>query len=252
MIHAKTGLAITLGLLARRTMLGLLGAVPLSGMLLSAGHAAAVPEKIAFIGGGRMAAAIGPLLAKSGHEVMFSSRHPEELKSLVDGIGPRARAGTVADAIKFGDVVVLTVPYTAMPDLARDHGKAIAAKPLVIDVSNPVANRDGEIGAMAREKGAGLYLVGLMPGAKIVRAFNAINYAKLPEYATRTGDKKVAAPMVGDDPKAVALAEKLIREMGFDPVMIGGLEMSRHTAPREPLADDHTAAEARKIIAGLK
>jgi predicted dinucleotide-binding enzyme len=233
-------------------MLGLLGAMPLSLMLQRVGRAAAAPEKIAFIGGGRMAAAIGPLFVKSGHEVMFSSRHPEELKSLADGLGPRAHAGTVADAVKFGDVVVLTVPYTAMPDLAKDHGKALAAKPLLIDVSNPVANRDGDIGAVAREQGAGLYLVSLMPGARIVRAFNAMNFAKLPEYATRKGEAKVAAPMVGDDPKAVALAQKLVREIGFEPVMIGGLAMSRHTAPREPLADDHTVEEAHKIIAGLK
>jgi predicted dinucleotide-binding enzyme len=233
-------------------MLGLLGAMPLSLMLQRVGRAAATPEKIAFIGGGRMAAAIGPLFVKSGHEVMFSSRHPEELKSLADGLGPRAHAGTVADAVKFGDVVVLTVPYTAMPDLAKDHGKALAAKPLLIDVSNPVANRDGDIGAVAREQGAGLYLMSLMPGARIVRAFNAMNFAKLPEYATRKGEAKVAAPMVGDDPKAVALAQKLVREVGFEPVMIGGLAMSRHTAPREPLADDHTVEEARKIIAGLK
>ena len=91
-----------------------------------------------------------------------------------------------------------------------------------------------------------------MPGLKVVRAFNAINFAKLPEYATRKGAQKVAAPMVGDDKKAVELAQGLFREIGFEPVMIGGLDMSRHTLPGEPLADDHTADEARKIIAGLK
>lgn len=243
---------MTLSTVTRRNTLCLLGALPVLAALGRPGFAATAPLKIAFIGAGRMAVAIGPLFVKAGHEVMFSSRHPDELKSMVDGIGPRARAGTVADAVNFGDVVILTVPYTAMPDLARDYGKTLAAKPLVIDVSNPVANRDGEIGATAREQGAGHYLIGLMPGLKVVRAFNAMNYAKLPEYATRKGEQKVAAPMVGDDPKAVALAETLIRAIGFEPVMIGGLAMSKHTAPREPLADDHTVVEARKIIEGLK
>jgi predicted dinucleotide-binding enzyme len=216
------------------------------------GFAAAVPSKIAMIGAGRMGSGIGTLLVKAGHEVMFSSRHPEELKSLVDGLGPHAHAGTVADAVKFGDIVILTVPYSAMPDLAKDYGKALTAKPLVVDVSNPIAGRDGEVGKIASEKGAGVYLQELIPGLKNVRAFNAIGWAQVPEDATRTGDNKVAVPIVGDDSKAIALAESLIREIGFEPVLVGGLAMSSYTVPRGPLAGEHTAAELRKMAAGLK
>ena len=236
----------------RRYVLLMLCTLPLLVAPGGAAPAANAPVKIAFVGAGRMATAIGTLYVNAGHEVMFSSRHPEEIKPLVDKLGPRAHAGTVADAVQFGEVVFLTVPYNGVPDLARDHGKQLAAKPLVVDVGNPVARRDGEVGATAREKGAGLYLVSLMPGLKVVRAFNAINFAKLPEYATRQGAQKVAAPMVGDDKKAVAMAQGLFREIGFEPVLIGGLDMSRHTLPGEPLADDHTAEEARKIISGLK
>jgi predicted dinucleotide-binding enzyme len=238
--------------ITRRNALSLLGTLPVLAALARPAFAATAPLKIAFVGAGRMASAIGTLFVNAGHEVMFSSRHPEEIKSLVDGLGPHAHAGTVADAVQFGDVVFLTVPYSGIPDLARDFGKTLAAKPLVVDVGNPVARRDGEVGATAREKGAGRYLAALIPGVKLVRAFNAINFAKLPEYATRTGALKVAAPMVGDDRKAVALAQGLIREIGFEPVMIGGLDKSSHTLPGEPLANDHTAAEARQIIAGLK
>jgi 8-hydroxy-5-deazaflavin:NADPH oxidoreductase len=241
-----------LSTITRRQTLRLVAALPVMAALGRSSLAASAPLKIAFIGAGRMGSALGTLLVHAGHEVMFSSRHPEELTSLVDGLGARAHAGTVADAVKFGDVVFLTVPYSAMPDLAKDYGKTLAAKPLVIDVGNPIPNRDGAIGTIASEQGAGLYLSSLMPGAKLVRAFNALNWAKLPEYATRTGENKVAAPMVGDDPKAVGLAESLIREMGFEPVMIGGLALSKYTMPREALGDDHTAAEARKIAAGLK
>ena len=238
--------------ITRRSTLAVLGSLPLLAASTGDALAAAAPSKIAFVGAGRMATAIGTLLVNSGHEVMFSSRHPEEIKPLVDKLGPRAHAGSVADAVKFGEVVFLTVPYTAMPDLAKDYGKQLAAKPLLVDVSNPVARRDGDVGETARAQGAGVYLVGLMPGAKVVRAFNAINFAKLPEYATRTGAQKVAAPMVGDDRRAIGMAETLFREIGFEPVLIGGLDKSRHTLPGEPLGDAHTPDEARKIIAGLK
>jgi predicted dinucleotide-binding enzyme len=240
---------MTSAIATRRRVLALLVVLP---ALVPLGFAAAAPQKVGFVGAGRMGSALGTLLVNAGYEVMFSSRHPEELKSLVDGLGARAHAGTVADAVKFGEVVILTVPYAAVPDIAREHGRALAAKPLVIDVGNPVPTRDGEIGEIGREKGAGIYLAGLMPGVRIVRAFNSMNWAKLPEYATRKGDRKVGAPIVGDDRQAIALAERLIRDMGFEPVLIGGLAMSKHTAPREPLADDHTAAEVRRIAAGLK
>jgi predicted dinucleotide-binding enzyme len=246
MTHAMTGRS------ARRVTLAALSALPLLAALGCASAPARTPQKIAFVGAGRMGSAIGTLLVGAGHEVMFSSRHPEELKPLVDKLGPHAHAGTVADAVKFGDVIVLTIPYNGMPELAKQFGRQLQAKPLVMDVGNPVPNRDGAVGALAEKEGAGIYVKELMPHLKVVRAFNAISWAKLPEYATRQGDHKVAAPIVGEDPKAIALAESLIRETGFEPVLVGGLAMSQYTAPRGPLADDHTAAEARKIVAGLK
>ena len=237
---------------ARTTALAALSVLPLLVALSCATAPARTPQKIAFVGAGRMGSAIGTLLVGTGHEVMFSSRHPEELKPLVEKLGPHAHAGTVAEAVKFGDVIVLTIPYNGMPELAKEFGQPLQAKPLVIDVDNPVPNRDGAVGALANNEGPGIYIKELMPNLKVVRAFNAINWAKLPEYATRQGDSKVAAPIVGDDPKALALAGSLIREMGFEPVLVGGLAMSKYTVPGSPLANDHTVVEARKMIAGLK
>src|SRR5579863_3070545 len=68
---------------------------------------ASPPLKIATIGAGREGGALGALFVKAGHPVMFSSRNPEELKDLVAGLGPLAKAGTVAEAIAFGEVVLL-------------------------------------------------------------------------------------------------------------------------------------------------
>ena len=96
------------------------------------------------IGAGREGGALGALFVKAGHPVMFSSRHPDTLKGLIDELGPLARAGTVAEAVEFGDVVMVVVPYTALEQIGKDCGNALAKKVLVIDVSNPIARRDGD------------------------------------------------------------------------------------------------------------
>jgi 8-hydroxy-5-deazaflavin:NADPH oxidoreductase len=98
--------------------------------------------------------------------------------------------------------------------------------------------------------GAGLATAKLLPGAHIVRAFNAINYAKLSEYAHRQGEL-VGVPIAGDDPHAIAIASSLIREIGFEPVVVGGLAMGKHLVPGTPLGGAHTAAEIRQAITSL-
>ena len=77
------------------------------------------PSKIATIGAGREGGALGTLFVKAGHPVMFSSRHPEQLTDLVNGLGPLAKAGTVAAAIQFAEVVLLVVPYAAVPEIGK-------------------------------------------------------------------------------------------------------------------------------------
>jgi predicted dinucleotide-binding enzyme len=175
---------------------------------------------------------------------MFSSRHPDTLKGLVDEVGPLARAGTVAEAIEFGDAVMVVVPYTAMEQIGKDYGDALAKKVLLIDVSNPIARRI--VKWVDEQGGAGLATAKLLPGAPIVRAFNAINYAKLAADAHRQGEL-VGVPIAGDDQHAIDIASSLIREIGFDPVIIGGLAMGKYLVPGTPLGGEHTAAEIRQI-----
>jgi predicted dinucleotide-binding enzyme len=183
---------------------------------------------------------------------MFSSRHPDELKSLVDSLGPLAKAGTVEQAIAFGDVVAIVIPYTAMEQIGKDYGAALAKKVLVLDVSNPIARRDGDELAkwVEQQGGAGLATAKLLPGAHIVRAFNAIGSAKLSEDAHRPGEP-VGVPIAGDDQNALAIASNLIREIGFEPVIVGGLAMGKYLGPGTPLGGEHTSAEIRQIAAGL-
>ena len=219
----------------------------------AAAQTAASPSKIGMIGAGREGGALGALFAKAGHPVMFSSRHPEGLKSLVDGIGPLAQAGTVEQAVAFGDVVVLVVPFTAIEQIGKDYGAALARKPLVMDVSNPIPRRDGEdfVKSVNDQGGAGVVAAKWLPGSHIVRAFNAIGYGRLPQIAHRA-DNPVGVPIAGDDKNAIAVAEKLIREIGFEPVLVGDLKMGRYLVPGTPLGGEHSPAEIRQIAGTLR
>lgn len=209
--------------------------------------------KIATIGAGHEGGALGTLFAKQGRSVMFSSRHPEELKGLVASAGPTAQAGTIEQAVQFGDVILVVVPYTAVEQIGKDYGQALAKKPLVFDVSNPIPRRDGDaiVNWVAQQGGAGLATAKLLPGAHLVRAFNAINFLKLIQDAHRPGEP-VGVPIASDDPAAAALASTLIREIGFEPVLVGGLAMGKYLVPGTPLAGEHSPAEIRKIAATLK
>jgi predicted dinucleotide-binding enzyme len=211
------------------------------------------PLKIATIGAGREGGALGTLFAKAGHPVMFSSRHPEQLNDLVASAGPNAKAGTVQQAVDFADVVLLVVPYTAIEQIGREYGKALATKPLVIDVSNPIARRDGEelVKSVEQQGGAGLATAKLLPGSHVVRAFNAIGSAQLGQLTNRPGDP-VGVPIAGEDQNAVALAAQLIKKIGFEPVVVGGLAMGKYLVPGTPLAGVHTPDEIRQIATTLK
>ena len=113
--------------LSRRSLLaaGTFAGLALAVAKPSFGQGAA-PLKIGIIGAGHIGSTLGGLWVKSGHPVMFSSRHPEELASMVQGLGPLAKSGTVAEAVAFGDVVFIAVPYKAYPQIGQDYGSALA------------------------------------------------------------------------------------------------------------------------------
>ena len=239
----------------RRVLLRVTGAAGLLalGPIAAIAQGGAEKAKIATIGAGREGGALGALFVKAGHQVMFSSRHPEQLKDMAAGLGPLAKAGTPAEAAAFGDVVLLVVPYAAIAEIAKEHGTALAQKKLVIDVSNPIARRDGEelVKKVNEEGGAGLATQKALPGAHIVRAFNAIGSSQLPDLAHRQGEP-AAVPIAGDDQAALQLATDLIKEIGFEPVVVGGLAMGRYLVPGTPLGGVHTPAEVKQIVATLK
>ena len=209
---------------------------------------AAEKTRIGIIGSGRVGSAIGAVWVKAGHEVMFSSRTLENDKALAAQLGGGARAGTPREAAAFGEVVMVSVPYRALPDVGKEVGDLLKGK-VVIDTCNPFPGRDGEIADWARKKGAGLASAELLPGARLVRAFNAIGSARMGSAYQEPG--RVGMPIAGDDARAVAAASRLIRDLGYEPVLIGGLAKGKYLMPGTALAGERSAAEIRKIAATL-
>jgi predicted dinucleotide-binding enzyme len=209
------------------------------------------PLKIGVIGSGHIGSTVGALWVKSGHPVMFSSRHPEELASLVQGLGALAKSGTVAEAIAFGDVIFIAVPYGAYPQIGKDYGSQLAGK-VVLDAGNAVAARDGDISAEAKAEGIGVTSAKYLPGAKIVRAFNSMGYRFFASEANRAGDR-MAIPLASDDKDALTIASLLVHDAGFDPVVIGSLARAKDFSQGNPLYGQQlTAAEMRKRADAIK
>jgi predicted dinucleotide-binding enzyme len=232
----------------RRALLRAGGALIL-GMALSGTRALAQTKlKIGVIGSGHIGGTIGTLWVKSGHPVLFSSRHPEELKDLVAGLGELAKAGTVDEAIAFGDVLFIAVPYGALPQIGQDYGARLKGK-IVLDACNAVAARDGApIADEVEKEGIGVVSQKYLSAARIVRAFNTMSYKIFASEANRP-DPKLAIPIAGDDAEAVRVAEGLIRDAGFDPVVVGKLADARRFQRGGPgYGQQVTAAELRQTL----
>ena len=238
----------------RRRFLGLAGAatalLALSGLTRAqAAGPGSGKMKIGIVGSGRVGGTLGGVWVKAGHEVMFSSRNLEHDKALAAGLGPNARAGTPRQAAAFGEALLISVPYRALPEVGKDLAELLKGK-VVIDTCNPFVSRDGEVATWARQKGAGVASAHLLPGARIVRAFNAVGYTRMGAAHEQPG--RIGMPIAGDDAEAIAVASRLIRDIGFEPVQVGGLAMGKHLMPGTPLSGEHAPEEIRRIAATLK
>jgi 8-hydroxy-5-deazaflavin:NADPH oxidoreductase len=233
---------------SRRALLGLVGTLACAALLRPLRGFAQPPGgdklRIGVIGSGQIGGTIGALWVKSGHPVLFSSRHPEELKELVTGLGSLARNGTVAEAISFGDALFVAVPYGALPQLGKDYADPLRGK-IALDACNAGGT------ALAEEverDGIGLVSQKYLAGTRLVRAFNTLNYAIFAREANRP-DPKLAIPIAGDDPEAVQVASGLVRDAGFDPVLVGKLADARRFQRGTPgYGQVVTAAELKQKL----
>jgi predicted dinucleotide-binding enzyme len=187
--------------------------------------------RIGIVGAGMIGSTVARLWVNAGHEVLLASRHPETLADLVKALGPRATAGTPRQAAEFGDVVMLTVPLNAMPGLATDLAPLLAGK-VVIDTGNAYEKRDG---ASARDAsnhsgGSAAWAAEFFPNARWVKGFNTVYFKTLESEAHRTGDR-VGIPLASNDRDAMNLVAGLVRDAGFDPVIVGPLARGKEFEP---------------------
>jgi predicted dinucleotide-binding enzyme len=205
------------------------------------------PLKIGVIGSGRIGSTLGGLWAKAGHEVMFSDRDIEQAKRAAAETGAHARAGSVQEAVAQADVVLIAVPYGALPAVAKEVGDGLKGK-IVVDPNNPVPSRDGELGAQAKEKGAAVSTAAMLPGARLVRSFNSWGYATMAREANRPAPR-MALPVAADDPATLKIGMKLVSDAGFDPVAAGSLAQSKAFDLGSPVSGKIlTAAELRQAL----
>jgi predicted dinucleotide-binding enzyme len=220
------------------------------GVTLAALPALAAPHlKIGVIGAGRIGGTLAKLWAEAGYKVMISARTMEEVQKLAAEIGHGVTAGTPQQAAAFGDVVLISVPYGALPQVGKDNEAELRGK-IVLDTCNPYLSRDGEMAKTALEKGTGAVDPTYLPGTRLVRAFNQVSAAALASEAHRSGEK-IGVPLAGDDKQALETAEQLVRDAGFDPVVVGGLSSAKRFDPGTPAYHTLTARELRAIL-GLK
>jgi predicted dinucleotide-binding enzyme len=176
---------------------------------------------IGLIGSGHIGGTVARLAVDAGHDVVLSnSRGPETLAELAAGLGPHARTGTTADAAA-SDLVVLTIPLKAVTDVPAGllDGK------VVIDTSNYYPQRDGQISALDDQSVTTSELVAsALPGARLVKGFNNINYVHLAALPQPSGSpERTALPIAGDDAEAKQQVSELLDSLGYDAHDTGSL-----------------------------
>ena len=196
--------------------------------------------KIGILGAGMIGGTVGRLWRKAGHEVMFGTRHPEKIAALAKELG--AATGLPDVAARFGEVILFAVPLGAVPDLGRALGKDVVGK-VVLDASNAYPQRDGDAAHAAKEfaGGSSAWVASLLPGARVVKAFNAVNYKTLEREAHHSD---LGIPVASDDPGALELVEQLVRDAGFRPVIVGPLESGKRFEPGTPVYNTGMSAAA--------
>ncbi|MDF1563996.1 MAG: NAD(P)-binding domain-containing protein [Deltaproteobacteria bacterium] len=205
--------------------------------------------KIGIIGGGMMGANLGALWARAGHEILLSSRHPESLESKVREMVGSAHAVTVEEAMRQGEVIFLAVPFAAVEDLGEAHAAAIEGK-VILDAGNVFRQRDGDLALKIKHdgRGSGRFVADCFPGAMVVKAYNTIFWKTLLMEAHRSGEQ-VGVPLAADHEEAFAVAEQLVRDSGFEPFRVGGLDQGVLLEPgSEVWNSEFTVAQIRASL----
>jgi 8-hydroxy-5-deazaflavin:NADPH oxidoreductase len=189
---------------------------------------------VGLIGSGQIGSAIAPLAIDAGHQVALSnSRRPETLAATFAELGPQASAATSGEAAAAGDIVVVTVPVKAFPNLPA----APLAGRTVIDTCNYGPERDGPIPELdGKSLPSSELLLRYIPDAMLVKAFNNIFFKHLLSLARPAGAAdRTYLPIAGDAAPAKAAVTELIDSIGYSGVDAGPLAGSWRQATGTPV-----------------
>jgi predicted dinucleotide-binding enzyme len=234
----------------KRSLIAILAALLpafLSSAVVADSPRTARPLKIGIIGTGDIGGALARHWARAGHELVISSRHPDQLRPLAQELGPKVRVGTPKEAAAFGEVVLVSVPYHATAQVGRDYAAELRDK-VVLDTGNPYPSRDGEMAVRDRERGTGVASKEYLPNTRLVRAFNAINAGPLANEAFRKPER-IGIPLASDHADALKIAAQLVDDAGFDPVVVGPLARAKEFDYGTPVyVQSYSAAKIRELL----
>ena len=187
--------------------------------------------KIGVIGAGAIGRTYATLWSAAGHDIVLSSRNPQDLGPVAQALGDRVRIGTPAEAARSGDVVLLAVNYGTL-DQAIEAMRPHVRDKLVIDATNPLRRVDG--GGVERvlpdDAVAGPVTAAKLPEARIAKALTTLWTGHVEQHAN-VETPTVAMPLAADDPADRSTVAGLIRDAGLVPVDLGTLALSRPLDP---------------------
>ena len=164
-------------------------------------------------------------------------------------LGPRASAGTPAEAAAFGEVVLIATPYGALETIGRDLGGALQGK-IVLDACNPYPPDPEAFRREIETAGVAVSTAKYLPGAQLVRAFSAVDATSVEASAADRGER-LGVPLASDDDEALRVAEQLVRDAGCEPVVVGDLAAARSFQRGGPGFRANTSAPALRRRLGL-
>ena len=190
---------------------------------------------IGIVGSGHIGGTLAGKLAQVGHDVALANAHgPQSLQERLENMGDRVRAATVEEAERFGEVVIVAIPFgqyrTLSPELLRGR--------IVVDTGNYYPQRDGNFAELDDDATTSCELVAEhLQGARVVKAFNALRSDVLRDEGKPVGaPSRLAMPLAGNDAGAKHVVAGLIDQIGFDPVDLGSLaEGGRRIQPGSPV-----------------
>jgi 8-hydroxy-5-deazaflavin:NADPH oxidoreductase len=205
--------------------------------------------KIGIIGSGQIGGTLARRFTALGHDVSIAnSRGPATLADLARETG--AKAVTVRDAARTGDVIIVTIPEGKIPNLPKDLFAGVPDDVVVVDTGNYYPQqRDGLIGGIEDGMTESRWVANQL-GRPVVKAFNNI-YARhlLERGRPNETPGRIALPVAGDNQRAKEVVMRLVDELGFDPVDAGGLDESWRQQPSTPVyATDYDAAGVKRAL----